>query len=603
MSAPTANRHTVTKRATRGLRLRRIGAALALTVAAAACASPEEKVERFTKSGQEFLEQREFGKANIQFQNALKINEEHVPALVGIAEVAENRQNYKRMFGALQTIIRLDPDNVETRVKLGKLYLVGSEETDALENADKALELAPDNADALALKAAVLLRIGDETQAVELAERALASDAGNAEAATVLATVRSRAQDYEGALVYLDGVLAVDPDQAVLHLLRLEMLQRLGRDEDVDAGHRALIEQFPDAPAYRRVYVRTLIQKGRLDDARAQLVEVAKLTPNEVEPVLDVVRIEYRLGGEEAAMAAFERFVADRPDDLDLRFAFATFLRQQQNAAEAEKIYSDIAALDDQPEARLRARNEIAALRLIDGKKEEARGIVEAILAEDERNTEALIKLAGLKVDDGLLDEAIRDLRTVLTDEPDSSSARLLMGAAFERQGDVALAESQMAQAVQDSDFAARETNIFAKFLVRNNEITRAENTLVESLSKNPSNVENLKFLAAIRLLQQDWRGAEEVGKIIERIDEQDPVADRILGAAYTGLEDYASAIDALEAANDDAPLAAQPLATLVSAYMRADRAEDAETLLNDMIAANDDAYVPRLLLARVLLA
>ena len=89
--------------------------------------------------------------------------------------------------------------------------------------------------------------------------------------------------------------------------------------------------------------------------------------------------------------------------------------------------------------------------------------------------------------------------------------------------------------------------------------------------------LDNLKFLAAIRLLQQDWRGAEEVAKVIERVDEQDPVADRILGAAYTGLEDYASAIDALEAANTTAPLASQPLATLVSAYVRADRAADAE--------------------------
>ena len=456
---------------------------------AAACASPEEKVAKFTESGEAFLADEEYGKANIQFQNALKIDEEHVPALVGIAAVAEQRQNYKQMFGALQRVIRLSPDNVEARIKLGKLYLVGADQTNALDNADAALNIEPENPDALALKAAVLLRLGDEAQAVELAQKAIAGDPSSGEAATVLATERARAKDFEGALAHIDGALAADPDQAVLHLLRLEMLQRLGRKEEMNAGHIELINRFPDVIGYRRVYVRTLIQEGRLDDARAQLVEIADRSPAEIEPVLDVVRVDYRLGGEEAAMAAFQRFVDQRPEDVELKFAFAMFLRQEELLPEAEAIYNGMIADEGAADSHLRARNEIAALRLIEGDKNEARSIIEGILAQDERNTEALIKMAGLKIDDGALDEAIRDLRTVLTDEPQSASARLLMATAFERQGDVALAESQMGQAVQDSDFASKESNIFAKFLVRHNEVTRAENVLVESLTKHASDL------------------------------------------------------------------------------------------------------------------
>jgi len=569
----------------------------------AACSSPEQKIEKFTKSGQEFIEKEEFGKANVQFQNALKINEEHVPALSGLAKVAELRQDYKQMFGALQRVVRLDPNNVEGHIQLGKLFLVGSDETQSLEHADKALALAPDNADALALKAAVLIKLEDDVQAVELAKRSLEIDPANSEAVTVLATERARAKDYEGAIAYLDGALASNSKQAVLHLLRLQMLKNLGRDAEVKAGHLKLIEEFPQEPGYRRIYVAALIQNKELEEARTQLTEVAKLLPEEVDPVLDVVRVDYRLGGDEAAAATFKKYADERSDDLELKFAYAAFLRQQEEYEAAQNIYDELASQAKEPGIELRAKNEIAAQRLLEGKKDEAKIIIDEILAKDERNTEALLKLAGLKIDADEHDDAIRDLRVVLDDEPQSAPARMLMATAFERKGDVALAESQMAQAVEDSDFASKQANIFAKFLIRNNEQTRAENVLVESLSKFPGDMDNLKFLAAIRLLKQDWRGAEEVAKIIDNINDQDPVVNRILGAAYTGLEDYSGAIDALEAENKRAPLATRPLTTLVAAYMQADRAAEAEELLRGIIEKNPDNYAGRMLLARVLVA
>lgn len=569
----------------------------------AACSSPEQKVEKFTKSGLEFLESAEYGKANVQFRNALKIDEAHVPALMGVAKVAENRQEYKQMFGALQRAVRNDPNNIEAHVLLGKLFLVGSDETQALEHAEKAIVLAPDSADAIALKAAVLIKLEDEAQAVELAKRAIELDPGNPEAVTVLATERARAKDYQGAIDYLDGALAANSKQAVLHLLRLQMLKNLGRDAEVDEGHRKLIAEFPDEAGYRRIYVGKLIQDKRLPEAREQLVEVAKMMYKRVDPVLDVVRIDYRLGGNEAAAKTFQAYLDERPDDVELKFAYASFLRQQSDFDGAQKIYDEISKLADEPEMELRAKNEIAAQRLLEGKKDDANSIITEILEKDERNTAALLKRAGLKIDAGENDDAIRDLRIVLDDEPQSAPARMLMATAFERKGDVALAQSQMAQAVEDSDFASKQANIFAKFLIRNNEQTRAENVLVESLAKNPGDLDNLKFLAAIRLLKQDWRGAEEVAKIIDNVNDEDPVVNRILGAAYTGLQDYSGAIGALEAENDRAPLAARPLTTLVAAYMQSDRAADAEELLRGIIEKNPDNYAGRMLLARVLVA
>lgn len=602
MTSSPISRFSPSRNGRPGMNVRAISVAACLALVAA-CSSPEEKVERYTNSGLEFIEEEEWNKANIQFQNALKINEEHVPALVGVAKVAENKQNYKRMFGALQSVVRLDPENQEALVQLGKLFLVGSDENQALEFADRALAVDANNAEALALKAAVMIKIDDGVQAIELAKKSLEIDPSNAEATTVLATERARAKDYEGALEYIDGALSENSNQAALHLFRLQMLKNLGREDDVTAGYLRLIDEFPENVGYRRIYVTALIAKNELAEARAQLVEVANILSKEVDPVLDVVRVDYRVGGEPAARETFAAYVAERPDDIELSLAFASHLRTQGAYEEAEEIYSSLIDKKNEPETQIRAKNELAGQRLLEGKTEEAETLVLEILELDERNSGAMLKLAGLKIDRNELDEAIRDLRVVLNDDPQSAPARMLMASAFEKQGDVALASSQMAQAIEESEYDSKQSNVFAKFLIRNNEQTRAENVLVQSLDKFPNDSDNLKFLAAIRLAKQDWKGAEEAAKALEGLNEQDPIVNRILGAAYAGLEDYSGVIETLESENRRAPLVAQPLEVLVDAYLRSGQAVKAEELLRENISNNTESSTASFLLARVLLA
>ncbi|MBB5517845.1 tetratricopeptide repeat protein [Amphiplicatus metriothermophilus] len=584
----------------RGLRLAALTGVLLIS-ATAACSSPEERLARYTQSGQEFLAEGDLGKANVQFQNALKINEDHVPALLGVAEIAERKQDFDNLFGILQRVVRLDPSQVEARVDLGKLYLVGGDETAAMEAADAAIALDPENAEAIALKAAVLLRLDDMAGATELARKALAIDPATPEAVAVIAAERAKSGDEEAALAEVEKGLAADANIPVLHLLRLQLLAKMERTEDLLQAHREVIALYPDNVAYRQLFVKTLLDEKKYALAKAQLEEIARLRPRNADAVLDVVRIENRLNGAEAAKEIFRRYIESRPDDLELQFRFGGFLRQQGDLAGAEAVFKALAARKGDAAVTLRARNEIAALRLLQGEKEEARAIIDEILATDDRNTEALLKRASLKIDAGEHDDAILDLRTALEDQPDSAQAKALMAAAFERKGDIEYAKSQLAQAVADSGNDPTITNAYAKLLMRANNVVLAERTLVESLEKHPSDLENLKLLAAVRLMRQDWRGAEETAKRIEEASAEDPVVNRIRAAAYAGLKDYAGVIDALGEENVRKSLSGRPLATLVGAYVQSGRSEEAIGMLRSMIESNADNYEARILLARTL--
>lgn len=573
----------------------------ALLLGSAACASPEAKLEKYMSSGEEFLEQGKLGLANVQFLNALKIDEENVRALEGLSKIAERKADYQQMFGILQKINRIDPANLDARLTLAKLHLLANDAAKSLEFVDKILAETPENADAIAVKAAIMFRLQNNAEAIDLANKALAINPLSEEAAAVLASERVGDKDLEGALKILDAAVERNSKAPVLQLLRVQVLSDLGRTGDTNAAYADLIAANPEDANYRRLFASTLISQGKLTEAREQLVEVVRILPRQQEAKLDVVRIDIRMGGKERAEATLRQYVDDYEEGADLEFALGAFLREQRDYPAAEAVYQKIiAAKDAEIDHILEAKNEIAAIRMIEGKRAEAEKLIGEILAADGKNPDALIKRAGLKIDDGKIDDAIGDLRVVVNEHPEDIPARLLLSAAFEHGGDLNLAESELVQAVKVSNAAAQPSLLLARFLLRKGDPARAEKVLAESIAADPSSSDNLNLLAAIRLQNQNWRGAEEAANALRAAGAADQDVSRILATAYAGLKDYAGAIDVLTKEHERAPLTARPLATLVQAYVDAGRIGDAEKFLADSVARNPNQYEARVLLGQV---
>ncbi|HNR77757.1 MAG TPA: tetratricopeptide repeat protein, partial [Parvularculaceae bacterium] len=323
--------------------------------------------------------------------------------------------------------------------------------------------------------------------------------------------------------------------------------------------------------------------------------------PRQRDAKLDVARMDYRIGGRARAEETLRAYVAAEPDDVDLKFSLAAFLREEGDFKAADTVYHEFLRENKRDlDIVLRAKNELAAMSMLQGDRAHAEKLIDEILAAEAKNPQALIKRAGLLIDDGKAQAAIGDLRVVLGEHPDSVPARMLMAAALEATGDVNFAESEFAQAVEASNRASQPSLLFARFLARHGKASRAEKVLSDSIARDPRAVDNLKMLAALRLDNQDWRGAEEAANALRAADAADADISRILGAAYAGLQDYAGAIDVLSKENERTPLSARPLVTLIQAYIDAGRSEDAETFLAGAIEKNPELYEARVLLAQV---
>src|SRR5215813_15643310 len=164
------------------------------------CGSAEDYYQR----GMKLLEQKDYVKAGIEFRNAVKLKKDLVPAWHELSQIEERNQNWEATAGILRTIVQLDPSDLETRLRLGRLMLLGNALDDALKLIDAAGDVVNQNPGALAFRSAVSLKLNDTAGAMRDARAALELDPSNVEAVIVLAAERLARGDSEGALLLLD---------------------------------------------------------------------------------------------------------------------------------------------------------------------------------------------------------------------------------------------------------------------------------------------------------------------------------------------------------------------------------------------------------------
>lgn len=104
--------------------------------------------------GQMFLERTQKQEAAELFEEALEIEKDFPPALVGLASVASSRFESKAVELAEKALDK-DPKYYQARELLARLALEEYNEAKAVEQADKALAISPEALDALTIRATV----------------------------------------------------------------------------------------------------------------------------------------------------------------------------------------------------------------------------------------------------------------------------------------------------------------------------------------------------------------------------------------------------------------------------------------------------------------
>jgi tetratricopeptide (TPR) repeat protein len=549
----------------------------------AGCGSAEDHYQR----GMKLLEQKDYVKASLEFRNAVKLKKDLIPAWRELSQIEERNQNWEATAGILRTIVQLDPADLDTRLRLGRLLLLGNALDDALKLIDAAGDVVNENAGALAFRSAVSLKLNDTAGAVRDARAALELDRANVEAIIVLAAERLARGDSEGALLLLDRKEVADVKNIGIQVFKLVIFERTGDLKQAEGLLHKLIEVYPQEVGFRRQLVKFYVDQKRPDDAEREIRALAQARPNDSEAALDVARYINMVKGPSAARQELRARISAGGQVFPFQIALADLHFAEGNYNDAVQLLETLASNGGPRAQALAAQVKLAEMHLSRKKADAADELVSKILKEDSRNINALKLRATIRMDRGELDAAVNDLRQALNDQPRSAELMVLLAVAYERGGKIELADKQFADATKVSNFDAAVGLGYVGFLQRRGSSARAEDVLTELAGRQPNDIRVLTALANVRLTRQNWTGAQEIAERIRNVSNDSPLASQILAASLSGRSRYDESIGILQNIQAAAPNAIQPMVALVNTYVRADKADRAVAFLQSVLQKN----------------
>jgi tetratricopeptide (TPR) repeat protein len=563
----------------------------------AACDSRQERAQSYYQTGVGYLEKQDFVKARIELKNALQMNADMLEAWRAVAQIDEHDKNLEALKGSLRRIVELDPKDIQSRMKLTKLFLLNGALDDALKMVNGSSDIAPQNPDILALKAAVLIRLKDIDGATQAAQKATEIDPSSSEAVVMLAATQFMQNNSTGALQTLERVTKEHEDDLGVLFLKFDIYNRMGDHPHAETLLRRLVTLHPEESAYRTKLIQFLLADKRQDDAVKELRNAATANPADTNTELELVGLLDTLQGPAAARSELVARIDAGGRVFPYQIALAKFDFAQGKVAESTALLEKLIASSSAAEDSVTARSTLAEMYIPQNNIAAAEPLVSDILRADSRNTNGLRLRALIHLARNQIDDAITDLRRALNDQPQSPELLATLASAYERNGSIELADKAYLDATKASNFAPVFGLNYVEFLRRRGLNPQADNVVMDLANRNPNSIPVLTALAKVKLAQQDWDGAHAIADSIRRLDNKNVVAEMINGAAFSGQKNINGSLAALQNAYDLNPQAVQPMAALVNAYLQSRQTKKAEAFLQSVLKAN-----PRNVQALVLL-
>lgn len=582
---------------------RTIFAAAVLSVLAA-CASPAEKAAAYVAKAQQHLDAGDYEQAGLEARNAAQVEPKNARARYLLALVAEQKEDYKGMFGHLMVAVDADPNNIDARLKLGMVFVAIGDWASVAEQSQALLKLAPEDARVVLLQARVDLQNGNLSAGRAGLEKAMQTDPDNSDPVLILAALEG-AEDLDRGLAILDAAVARMPAAKVkaLREQRVLLLAQGKRIKEVEEGLIALMRDYADDSSYPGQLARIYAGQGRLDDADRVYQKLIGLDPLDSGRRIAYVRF---LVGEQQAEKA-EKFlqasIVEYPDNDALRLVLGNLYEANARPVDAKAAYQALAARSPKSPDGVRARIRMAVIESTADNDAAAMQVIDELLVDIPDEPTALLLRAGARLKSGKIDEAIADLRLVIRKEPENVTAMLVLAEAHSSKNEPAVAKDMYRQVLKIQPDSAVAFGELVRLQVVGQEWAEAEQLLTDRLKLHPDDAQASRALVDLWLQQGQKDKAEAEARRLAALPDQGGFGEISIGRVLAEQGNYEAAAAAfrksMAAGGGTDPLAIEGLVRSLNA---AGRRQEAVDLLKQLRAGTgkDNSTFSNFLLADI---
>ncbi len=506
------------------------------------CQDSGQRAKEREKFGIELFEKGDYGKAALEFNSALKEDATLATTYYYLALLNEKNRSYKAMRGNLIQVVKLTPDNIDARIKLGKIYLLFDDLDAALIEADEVLRYSKDNVDSFLLKSAVLIKQDKQGDALILIEEILQKAPKHIEAISLKALILMQNEQFDSALMLVNPVIDSGVDDVALHMLKIQLDAKQKNIDAVVADYERLVKLYPDKKEFKFALAKMYAQANRKMDAENLLREMVNSEPLEIQPKLILLDFLNSLDKEQA-ISQLQKYSVENQDKPRVLFQLSQWLLQKMYLSEAKTLLTKIDNLENSTDLDQQVKLQLAKIYFHNKELEKTKAIVDELFQQNPENQQAKILKAKIHMAEEQYDEAIQVLTKVLWANPNSDESLVLLAQIELAKGSLEKADKKYREALEINPANMTALTSVVSRSLRNKHNDYASELVIKALELKPNNLTLLRELAEIKMLSRDWKGTKETLETLEKQPEAALLAKFLKGKLFKVQGDCSRAI------------------------------------------------------------
>jgi tetratricopeptide (TPR) repeat protein len=426
-----------------------VAAAMSTLLVLSACGGAQSRMTAHMERGQKYYAEGNFEKARVEFRNALQIAPTDTEARFMNGQVAEKLGDLRGAAGLFQGALDQNPDHVGARANLARLYLFGGAASRAAELVEPGLAKHPDDAGLLTVRGAARVQLKDSAGALADAEHANRVAPNDENTVALLASLYRNGGDNQRAIDLVKKAVDKNPKGVDLHLVLANLYLTVEEPQSAIAEMKKVVELKPKDLAHRARLAMLYVRAKQPAEADQVMKDAVAALPDNNDAKLAYIDFVSSRATREKGEETLRQYIAQDPKNYDLQLGLGALQQRAGAQDKAVETYKAIIARDSDASAAVTARNRVAAIELARGKFDEAKRLIDQTLEKNPRDNDALVMRGNIALERGDTAGAISDLRAVLRDQPGSVPILRTLARAHLANGEPALAEESIRNAME----------------------------------------------------------------------------------------------------------------------------------------------------------
>jgi tetratricopeptide (TPR) repeat protein len=551
----------------------------------ASCArSPDEKKARHLERGDRYFQQEKYREAVLEYRNVLRIDTGNAKAVrqLGLAHYQLGEMGQAGRY--LLRTQELEPENLEARLKLGSVYLLGGRPEEAAREAQFVLERDQKSLDALALLAGAARTSEQVEVAFRRLESARAAVSDQARFHLAVGGLHLHKGDSAAAERAFLEAASRDPKSAEPHLALASLYVSRRDTSRAESEYKLAAEISPVGSPARVRLADFYVVMGRRDEARSTLKEITVAAPDYLPAWRRLGELAFVERNFEEAGSAAAAVLKKNPSDLDARFLTGRIRLAKRETTAAIEDFRKVLGVEPNSAP---AHHQLALAHLQAGNIQQARAELRETKRLAPNFLEASLLLSQLDIQTGALRPAIDDLERLIARRPDALAGYGLLVSAHLTARDPVRAVATARALIKAFPREPRGPYLLGVALLGQGNRAEARNQFARALSLSPGFVEPLSQLVSLDLAaRQSDVAVARVRKQVGIVPESAP-HQMLLGQVLIARNELPAAETVLLKAAELSPQLTGPYLGLGQLYARMGRHEEALAKLTEALRLN----------------